>query len=104
MSNSDIEAKIEVTDIRDRDDQDILDRASAFRQSLTNGDEYPDGGLITDEELADFATQERKDAAIEAVREFIKRVNSPLIVDVDFDMAARDTFRAMFPGESIEEK
>jgi uncharacterized coiled-coil DUF342 family protein len=52
------------------------------------------------------ALQERKDAAIEAVREFVKRINE---FHDDRDGLPRKTsekqaFASMFPGESIEEK
>lgn len=45
--------------------------------------------------MSDFATKERESA----VREFIGKVNSPLMVDMDFDVAARDVFREMFNKE-----
>ncbi len=59
---------------------------------------YPkDTGLTTDDlkRLASHAKAGQTERKA-AVREFIEKVNSPLLLDIDFDDAASDVFKSMF--------
>jgi hypothetical protein len=46
--------------------------------------------------MADFAESEFPREREEAVREFVAKVNSPRLVDSDFDEAAAEVFEEMF--------
>jgi hypothetical protein len=73
------------------DNETIEERARDFILSRTRyATEY--AAEMYGKDFAEFATIERE----KAVREFIEKLNSPLLVDVDFDVAARDVIREMF--------
>jgi hypothetical protein len=95
-----------MTDIRDRAREHFAgEKYNTLYTAIALGRHYRHATDAVTELLAEFATQERKDAAIEAevkaVREFVKRVEARSGSTYDAFDLLRVVFSEMFPGEDL---